>query len=87
MAKKEIKEPLANRFPQSKEKILDIWTKGVPVQVRWGRENPQTISREDLSLIRKIIEDIHQETGNKVEISGVLPNLSLNFLQWMIIYL
>ncbi len=55
-------------------------TRGVPIQVRWGRENLQTISRDDLSIIQKVIEDIHQETGSKIEMSDKPSHSHAKFL-------
>ena len=49
--------------------INETLNKGIPIQVRWGRESMSSILRDDLLYVQKIIDNIVLETANKIEIS------------------
>ncbi len=60
--------------------LNDAFERSVSVQVRWGRENPSTIKKEDLINIQRVINDIKLETSNHIEISDLPSNSHAKFL-------
>lgn len=48
--------------------LNDAFNRGVTVQVRWGREDPAKIPKEEQINFLKIIDELRQETSNKIEI-------------------
>jgi len=49
--------------------INNTLKRGVPIQVRWGRDDINTIPETDLFTIQKTIDNMLLETGNMIEIS------------------
>ncbi len=49
--------------------INNTLKRGVPIQVRWGRDDIKSIPETELFNIQKTIENLILETGNKIEIS------------------
>lgn len=59
--------------------LNDAFERKVSVQVRWGREKPSNINKDDLSSIRKVINDIKLETSNRIEIADLPSNSHAKF--------
>ncbi|MFX0172515.1 MAG: phospholipase D-like domain-containing protein, partial [Candidatus Hodarchaeota archaeon] len=55
-------------------------SRGIPVQVRWGRDHQSKVSENTLSEFKSNIEFLHAETKNKIEISDFPSHSHAKFL-------
>lgn len=53
---------------------------GIPVQVRWGKDNPQHTNKDVLSPYRNTLAYLHSETEQKIEISNLPSHSHAKFL-------
>ncbi|MHA1147754.1 MAG: hypothetical protein ACTSR8_05875 [Promethearchaeota archaeon] len=60
--------------------LNDAFKRNISVQVRWGREKPSSINKDELINIQKIINNIKLETSNRIEISDLPSNSHSKFL-------
>ena len=60
--------------------LNNAFERNISVQIRWGREKPSNINKDELSSIRKVINDIKLETSNRIEISDFPSNSHAKFL-------
>jgi len=78
MAKKEKKDPLANIFPQSKEKLLDIWLTNEIKKLYDPNCNIEQVKRSNGSIIFRSCKMKDINNWKKVAIENLVKRLREN---------